>query len=343
MSGQMAIETGLPMDDRYSDEMAALMRRLEIEDALVPDPTLLPPLEARAQVERCDRRWNRELPSVLDIQSLDVQMDLQARATKSRMALFRPELSKPGAILYIHGGGWAFCSIATHERLIRSLANSAAMPVVGTTYRQTPEHPFPMPLDDCISAWRWLQSARHSLGLSEGPLLLAGDSAGANLALGLMLHELQARLPVPDGALLFYGTYDDDFDSPSHRRFGLGFGLTTDRMRRYWDWYVPQARRSDPLAVPLKASDELLRGLPPLFLVGAGLDCLLSETTRLADRLRALGRHDVSHVYPGVIHGFLQMDQFLSTARAALADAGVACRTFSNCGQWGAPSGVPAS
>jgi acetyl esterase len=156
---------------------------------------------------------------------------------------------------------------------------------------------------------------------------VSGDSAGANLALAAMLHEQRLGHALPDGGILFYGVYSADHATPSHKRFVDGPGLTTGKMRRYWDWYAPdEAVRRDPLAAPLEASDAELREMPPLWLMAAGIDPLLSDTLALARRLSELGRPDPVTVVPGVVHGFLQMTVSLEAARIALAEAGAAAR-----------------
>lgn len=160
-------------------------------------------------------------------------------------------------------------------------------------------------------------------GLEAGPLILAGDSAGANLALAAMLHEQAIGLPPVAGGLLFYGTYAGDFATASYREFENGPGLTAGKMQRYWRWYVGDRDVStDPLACPLLAEDAALATLPPLHLMAAGVDPLLSDTLALKVRLRALGRSETATVIPGVTHGFLQNTLDLAAAREALAEAG---------------------
>jgi acetyl esterase len=122
--------------------------------------------------------------------------------------------------------------------------------------------------------------------------------------------------------MLFYGVFDADFETASYRRVRDGPGLTRGKMQRYWDWYLPDpAARATPLAAPLRASDAELAALPPIGLLAAGVDPLLSDTLNLAARLRALGRSGEATVVPGVTHGFLQMSLGLPQARDALAEA----------------------
>jgi acetyl esterase len=142
-----------------------------------------------------------------------------------------------------------------------------------------------------------------------------------------MLHErAEGRAPVA-GALLFYGTYAGDFRTQSYRDFENGPGLTTAKMQRYWRWYVGDRDVSaDPLACPLLARDEALAALPPLHLMAAGVDPLLSDSILLHGRLKGLGRGETLTVVPGVTHGFLQNTLDLAAAREALQAAGADAR-----------------
>lgn len=297
--------------------MARLLERLAQEDANVPDPTTLAPAEGRAAAEASNRRWNVDLPAMALAEDI-VLAGLPARRVVPQ------EDDGEGAVLYVHGGGFAFCSKETHERAARCLAIAARAPVMTFDYRLAPEHPYPQGLDDCaaaFTAFRALMAPRRTA--------VAGDSAGATLALSLMLRAIEAGTPLPDCALLFYGVYDNDFASPSYIAHADGPGLTRAKMQRYLDWYVPPGDgRADPAALPLKAGDAALRALPPLYLNAAGLDPLRSDSERLAARLAALGRDDVFEPVEGVVHGFMQMTLALEEARAAFDAAGGAFRAF---------------
>jgi acetyl esterase len=312
--------TGFDPNDAPNPEMAAIMARLAAEDGHLPDPTTVPPAEGRAQAEAGNLRWNRD-PPAMETAALTLPGGDGPRPAR----VFRPP-SAHGAILYIHGGGWAFCSLDTHDRAMRCLAEATGMAVIGIDYRLAPEHPYPAGLDDAVAAWRALPEV---LGLS-GPVGVSGDSAGANLALALMLREQESGRPLPDFGLLFYGVYAVDHDTDSHRRFGPGgYGLTSAKMIRYRDWYAPDpATWGEPAVSPLAASDAALRALPPLYLNAAGLDPLLGDTLALEARLRAIGRADPVRVHRGVIHGFMQMTSALAEARTAFAEAGAWTRRF---------------
>ncbi|SEK27874.1 alpha/beta hydrolase [Pacificibacter marinus] len=305
---------------RPSSQMKTILDRLAVEDAGLPDPTLCPAHEGRKQAEAANLRWNVDLPDMERIEEVHVsgsQGDIPCR-------ILTPKGTPRGTILFIHGGGWAFCSMATHERCARVLAIEAQATVVMCDYRLAPEHPYPAGLDDCTAVWRALAQAQAPFSTIKGPFALSGDSAGANLAMGVMLDSG----PKPDCGLLFYGVYDTDFASPSYIDAAQGPGLTRDKMCRYWDWYADAAQRLAPQVAPMRASDAALMALPQLYLNAAEIDPLRSDTERLFARLSKLGRKDRFHLHGGVVHGFLQMTTVLEEARLALGSAGAAFRAF---------------
>ena len=306
-----------------SPEMAALIATLPPQ----ADPTTLPPAEDRALSEESNRRWNVELPEMAAAGEAFVAADADLGSARVRVRVLVPPGAKAGAVVFVHGGGFAFCSPESHERCARVLALECGLPVLLPDYRLAPEHPYPAGLLDVIATIRTAFTASAPFGVTAGPLILAGDSAGANLALAAMLHgQAEGRPPVA-GALLFYGTYAGDFRTQSYSDFENGPGLTTGKMQRYWQWYVGGRDVSgDPLACPLLASDAALAALPPLHLMAAGVDPLLSDSVALHERLSGLGRSETLTVVPGVTHGFLQNTLDLAAAREALAAAGADAR-----------------
>lgn len=296
--------------ERLAPEMRAVLDRLLAEDGPVPDPTTLPPDEGRAQSEAANRRWNTGEPAMAQVIRRDTALGGMAN-------IYLPDSDRGrDAILYVHGGGWAFCSAATHDGAARQLAEACGAAVVSFDYRLAPEHPYPAGLEDCLTIW----AARDRI-LPGRRWSISGDSAGANLAVATMLR-LQGQ-DLPAAGLLFYGVYDADFDSPSYIEIADGPGLTRGKMQRYWDWYAaPAGRLSDPCLTPVRAPDAALAGLPPLYLNAAELDPLRSDSEAFAARLAALGRSDACDLIPGVIHGFMQMSRWLPQSAAAWRRAG---------------------
>lgn len=311
---------------RYTAEMQAEMDRLARLMAEMRVVNFNKPLtdEDRAADEKVHALWNvGPMPEIAESRRFHVTGDASLGSAGCDAILFRPHNAGNGLIYYVHGGGWCLCSLATHERAMRTLAQESGRTVVGVEYRLAPEHPFPAGLKDVVSALRKIRSAPGDFGLPEGPVVIAGDSAGGNLALSAMLHEIDDGRELPTGAVLFYGVYGFEFDTPSYRLYADGHLLTRDMMRRMWEWYLPDpAYAKSPLAVPLLASDEQLRTLPPLLLVAAEMDPLTSDTVQLMERLSALGRSDTLHVEPGTVHSFIEMTAVIEAADRVMRMAG---------------------
>ncbi|MEO9897412.1 MAG: alpha/beta hydrolase [Paracoccaceae bacterium] len=305
---------------RPSLEMAEVLDRLMKDDEGQPDPTLLHSTLGRDQAEASNVRWNKDLPEMARVVNLSVKGssgDIPCR-------VLTPLGAPRGTIFFIHGGGWSFCSMNSHERCARLLAIEAHATVVMCDYRLAPEDPFPAGLEDCRLVWDAISNGVGAFSDLNGPYAISGDSAGANLSMATMLDSENK----PDCGLLFYGVYGADFDTPSYNSCVDGPGLSRDKMKRYWNWYVPQDDRNNPLVTPLSASDAALKKLPPLYLNAAEIDPLRSDSEQMFARLSGLGRKDQFRIHSGVVHGFLQMTLVLEESRIALADAGKAFRSF---------------
>ena len=231
--------------------------------------------------------------------------------------LYRPQSGATRhAILYVHGGGWIFGDIDTHDGLMRNLCRASGALVVGINYRLAPETPFPGPLEDCVGAFRWLQNSARAMGADPHAITIAGDSAGACMALSSVL--VLADFEAPEALMLLYGCYAPDFSTPSHRSYGDGrYGISSDAMRHYWDCYCG---RGEPprLAAPLRSG---LEGLPPIYLGASALDPLRDDTLLLANRLAERNLRSRVDIWEGCTHSFLQLPDTIPVVAAAIDDA----------------------
>lgn len=217
-------------------------------------------------------------------------------------------------IVYLHGGGWVNCDTVTHGGIMTDLAALTGHMVVGPEYPLAPENPYPSALDATCDAVRQV--------LAESPgsrIVLAGDSAGANLALATALRLRDEGQGEPLAALLlWYGCYRRCFDTPSHVAYGDGtYGLTSADMRTYWNWYLGD--HPDPVYGDLTGAQ--MEGLPPCYLGEAELDCLADDTRWLAKRLTQAG---IAHAYdfaPLVNHGYIHFGQVYDPSFEALRAA----------------------
>lgn len=247
---------------------------------------------------------------------------LPIRGRRLICRLHRPTTDKPlPVMIYIHGGGWVWGSIDTHDHIMRGYAAAAGCAVVGPDYALSPEAPFPQALEECAAVVRWV--ARHGAewGLDPTRIVIGGDSAGGNLAaaVALLLRETDPDIRLR-GLLLNYGVFDCRTDTRSYDEFAEGHTLTREKMRFYWSCYAPtEGDRYSPLASPLRGD---LRGLPPCLVHYAELDVLASESEAMADKLRASGVAVEQKMFAGVLHGFLRAMGHVAKADEAIADAG---------------------
>lgn len=316
--------TTMPAQDpRWDPEMLAFNAMMEAEGAKLPPITLTLPLDqARAQTEALNVPLSAGGPQMAE--SADRWLPLRGRRVQCR--LHRPGSGAPGPValpvlIYIHGGGWVWNSIDTHDRLMREYAAGAGCVVIGPDYALSPEAPFPQALEECAALVRWVAAHGAEWGLDPSRIVVGGDSAGANLAMGvaLLLRRTDPDLKLR-GLLLNYGVFDADLETPSYKEFADGYFLTREKMRFYWNCYAPRpADRLNPLAAPLLAD---LKGLPPCLLHIAELDVLCSENLAMGDALREAGVPVQQALFPGTAHGFLRSLNHVTAARKAAAEGG---------------------
>jgi acetyl esterase len=302
------------MSHPVDPHMVPLLAQLKAARAV--DYADMPIAEARELVEAANRPWNVPKPPVSRVEELTVPGASAPMAAR----LYHPagQETRP-LVVFVHGGGWTFGSLESHDGIARTLANESGCAVLAFEYRLAPEHPFPAGLDDTLAAIAFARGGGLGASVNASRMALSGDSAGANLALSAML-QLKGKAS-PKTAALFYGCYAPIFDTPSHQRNGDGtYVLGTKGMQWYWKNFLgSEPESTTSLAAPLRAD---FSGLPPLYLNAAGLDPLLDDTHLLSARLSEAGvRHRVD-VFPGVVHGFLRMTRDLPAARQALHAAG---------------------
>jgi len=273
--------------------------------AEVPPLTSRSPSARRARMEVVARRF----PYASDeVERHDHWLHLSGRELMVRV--YRPHAGRLPAILYLHGGGWVAGSVETHDGVAAALARDADVVVASVQYRRAPENPWPAPNDDAYAALQWL--ADSDLDIDKGRIAVAGDSAGAHLALGAAIEARDRGGPNVKLQVLIYPVVDRDFETASYREHAISPTLTRDDMIEYWNHYLPA--EGDERALPLRAT---LRELPPAYVIVAGLDPLHDEGVALAQRLREAGVAAILVDEPTLTHGFLRASPFCGRARAA--------------------------
>jgi acetyl esterase len=230
--------------------------------------------------------------------------------------LLLPEGRPAGLCVYLHGGGWVVGTPADYEVLARALTVRSGCALLVPDYRLAPEHPFPAALEDCEDTLLWAWRQRGNLLGWDAPLIVAGDSAGGNLAT-VAGRRLAGRV-VLAGQALVYPVTDANFDTSSYLRYGTGLPLSREDMLWFFGHYAPVGRWTDPEIAPLHAHG--LGGSPPATVALAELDVLRDEGEAYARRLAGHGMLIDLHRYPGVTHGFIRLHNLVDTADCAVTE-----------------------
>ena len=245
--------------------------------------------------------------------------------------LYRPATDGPHPIaVYFHGGGWVLGSATSDDPMCRYLCVNSNSIVVSVNYRHAPEARFPAAADDGLAAATWIAQHADELGGKTGPIVVAGWSAGANVAAVTAQQAKLAGGPAISGQVLLCPVTDGTTQRSSYVDNAEGLGLTASLMDWFWDQYCDPGDRADPKASPLLAAD--LSGLPPALVVTCQFDPLRDEGDAYASALADAGVA-VEHLRcPGQTHTAVPAVDAMVTseyARAAMADA---LRSFSGAG-----------
>jgi len=217
-----------------------------------------------------------------------------------------------GALLYLHGGGYAAMSARTHRAITGGFAQRGIR-VFAPDYRLAPEHKFPAAVDDVTEVWRALRAQ------VDGSIFLAGDSAGGGLSVALLMNLRDHREPGPTAACLF---------SPWTDLAVTGASLTVNRdrdpmqvanvFRMLAAAYLGEADPRAPLASPIYGD---FVGLPPLSIFVGDTEILLDDSRRLAERARLAGVIVDLRIYPDMPHAWPLLNMIMPEGRQAMDEA----------------------
>lgn len=262
------------------------------------------------------RRTFNELPVFGDRVEVDNVADETIAGVPVR--IYHVDRSRPrDVIVYFHGGGWVLGGLESHDALCRRLAKAADATVVNVEYRNPPESPFPAAAEDCFTVCDVLSVDHASYAVTDR-IVVAGDSAGGNLAVAVSLMARQRGGPQLAGQVLIYPVLDATMASESYQRFATDHGLTADVMSWFWELYAgagPNSSRQNPLASPAAADD--LSGLPPTHMLLAEYDVLRDEGQAFAERLIAADVPTTVKQYEGMLHGFVHFAALFDEAAVA--------------------------
>lgn len=274
------------------------------------------PRELRVAYRQERQYWNADRPELTRVR--DTTVPGPAGAVPVRLYYPNDQVLLPG-VVYLHGGGWVVGDLESHDKIMRLLALDSAAVVIGVDYRLAPEHKFPIPIEEALAVVRYLIDQGRGWGIDPARLAIAGDSAGAHLSLAACLLTRREGISPLRAAALYYGVFGLR-DSPSRRKFGNNDdGLTEADMKFYAECLLRGPEDLDDPCFDLLRND--LSGLPPQYVLAAGLDPLLDDSLLLADLLEVAGIERELVTYPGVLHGFLHYSRMLDASRRAIRDS----------------------
>ena len=216
--------------------------------------------------------------------------------------IYRPSKVTERTIVYFHGGGWVLNFLDIYDASLARLANQSGATIISVNYQKAPEHPFPIPFDDCYATLLWVIQNSAELAIDASKLGVAGDSAGANLAAAVALKARDNDIALAF-QLLIYPCNDRDFDTESYRTNATGYGLSTQAMQWFWQQYLQgDAHDQNPYAIPMRA--ENFSNLAPAIVITAEYDPLLSDGEKYVELLARDGVATSYKRYEGMIHGF---------------------------------------
>ena len=276
-------------------------------------------LEEMRQAYRAERAfWNEGGPAV----AVCVDQEVPTRYGAVRVRHYRPGEQGPlPLIVFVHGGGWVIGDVDTHDRITRTLCHLTGAAVVSIDYTLAPDARFPRQIHECRDVVAHIREQAEEWGIDPEDISFAGDSAGANMAAAtmLMLRD-EGVLTQTRTMLLFYGVYGLK-DSMSMRLLGGAWdGLTEADYAYYLDQYFAEPENADDRYFNVLGSD-FSAGIPPCYIVAAGLDPLRDDSRTLVE---ILGLCSVPHLYnevEGVIHGFLHHSKMLDQTMDVLKEA----------------------
>jgi acetyl esterase len=255
------------------------------------------PVRARDQFRRITVALRDQQPPTELAEIRDIKVPGAAGELDARVYLQHGDEPTP-TIVFLHGGGFVVGDIDSHDLQVRAIAERTGATIVSANYRLAPEHPFPAAADDAELIVRWVVANVDRFGGDAAHVLVAGDSAGGNLA-----AVCAQRLPGISGQVLLYPTLDFAGSTQAHTDHAEGPLLTAEAARVIQAAYLVDGDPEDPRLSPLRG--EVTSGTPPAVIVTCEHDILRDDGLPYAEKLRKAGV-SVTHLhYPALMHGFI--------------------------------------
>jgi acetyl esterase/lipase len=242
-----------------------------------------------------------------------------------KLYIMKPtEIVTPPVLLFIHGGVWIAGDFENHKRLVRDLVVGSGAAAVFVEYTPIPDAVFPTQVEEVYAAAKWVAEHGADVGVDGSRMAVAGNSVGGDMSAALTLMAKDRGGPHIRLQVLLIPATDTNFETDSYRRFDTGRFLARAFMQFGWKIYASDVKtRKNPYAVPMRATIDQLRDLPPALVITAENDPLRDEGEAYARKLREAGVDVVATRYNGMIHDFVLLNGIHDVAgvQAALGQA----------------------
>ena len=253
-------------------------------------------------------------PGPESVSSEDVNIAVEGGEIRARV--LTPQGTAQSVIVYYHGGGWVVGNIDDYDLVGRHLAEKCNAIVVMVDYRKSPEHKYPVPMQDCYAALNWVEANRKKIGADKLPLIVAGDSAGGNLSAVMAQKTVAENGPKIDLQVLVYPVTDGRMQSQSFTAEDKQLFLNAELMAHFWEQYCDTAQRENADASPLLADD--VSTVAPAIVLTAEFDILVDEGKAYADKLAAADKLVAYKCFAQQMHTFFAMPDALPVGFEAM-------------------------
>ncbi|MBL4598422.1 MAG: alpha/beta hydrolase [Rhizobiaceae bacterium] len=295
------------------------IRRMLIEsDALNPPNTIhMTAKQQRAQYNDLSAHFGKPRPQSVRVSDHKIAGDNH----QIPIRIYSPDTKEQTPVVfYIHGGGFVVGDLESHDDICGEICERANVTVFGVEYRLAPEHKYPAAYDDCKSVLNAIDGFAADFNFDSDRLVLAGDSAGGNLAAALCLYARDTNGPAIKGQVLVYAGLGGDTSKGSYISRGGKAALTAkdiDFKKTLFIGDVGVPGYTDKYAFPLLETD--FSGLPPAFLSPAHFDPLCDDSEQYASLLRSAGIPAKVREEKLLVHAFLRGRHMSKAAGAAFS------------------------
>lgn len=322
LQGPREVVDGQTLDPKFQYMMEQVRPSASVMMRVAP-AIFATPAGRRWLRDAIDREWQLYTKVSAPMRHVE-DRDIPGRDGPVRVRIYQPQTDDTGplpVLVYAHGGGWVFASIAALDRVVRLIANEARVIVVSVEFRLAPEHPYPAASDDAEDAYLWARANAATFGGDPERVAVGGDSAGGYASINTVQRQIAAGRPLPRAMLLYYPGTGLPAEDRSYALFGQGYGLDS----AFIDFILPRVfpgmtleDERDDFMDPVRAKS--LRGFPPTIVATAGFDILRDSGRAFARRIAAEGA-DVRYTnYPSLIHSFLQFSGVVADAERATTE-----------------------